>query len=103
MSRWVRRALSDERGFTIVEAVIALSLLAITSAGFATTVGQGLGLVGSSNERQTAVQMANQVMENTRVLTYDALSHASLSEFTDGAGTPDAMVSGSMFEGPAGD
>ena len=99
MHRWVRRVLADERGFTIIEAVVGLSLLAVASAGFATTVGQGLGLVGSSNERQTAVQVANQVMENTRSYTYDALSHSSTSVFTDGTGTPDTLVSGSAFTG----
>jgi prepilin-type N-terminal cleavage/methylation domain-containing protein len=84
--------LRDERGFTIVEALVALSILSIAGAGFAVTTNGGLRLIGTSQERQSAVQVANEWMEQARVVPFDGLALPTGMTFGD-ATTPDAAVS----------
>jgi prepilin-type N-terminal cleavage/methylation domain-containing protein len=95
------RLLGSESGFTIIEVVVALTILAMTSAGFAISTGQGLRLVGTSQERQTAVQIANEWMEQARVVPFDGLALPASTTF-EGAGTPDEAVSGTTYTGASG-
>lgn len=99
--RALRRLRHGEDGFTLVEAVVALTILALTSAGFAISTGNGLRLVGSSQERQTAVQIANEWMEQARVVPFDGLALPADTVFA-GAGTPDEDVTGTTFASDAG-
>lgn len=93
-----RRLREEQEGFTILEVVIAMTVLALASVGFATTAGGGLRLVGTSNERQTAVQVANESMETARATPFSGLALDSATVF-DGAGTPDEALSGTTYEG----
>jgi prepilin-type N-terminal cleavage/methylation domain-containing protein len=92
------RILGSESGFTLIEVVAALGVLALASAGFAVTTGNGLRLVGTSQERQTAVQVANEWMEQARVVPFDGLALPDPTTF-EGAGTPDEAVSSGMYGG----
>jgi hypothetical protein len=94
--RALRRLLRQEDGFTIVEVVVGLTILALTSAGFAITTGNGLRLVGTSQERQTAVQIANEWMEQARVVPFDGLALPTDTVF-EGPGTPDEAVVGTTY------
>jgi len=94
VSALLRRLRSEQEGFTILEVVIAMSVLAMASIGFAATAATGLRLVGTSNERQTAVQVANEAMETARGTPYSGLALDSDGLVFEGAGTPDADVGG---------
>ena len=71
--RTLRRLASDEGGFTLVESVVAITILAI--GGFA--IGQsllfGLDTSASSRQRLAARTAAEQQMEFARQLNYDSL------------------------------
>lgn len=85
--------LRDEAGFTLVEVVVALTLLTVAATSFAVTTGNAFGLVGSSQERQSAVQIANQWMEQARVVPFGGLALPADTVF-EGEGTPDEGVGG---------
>jgi hypothetical protein len=82
--------------------VIAMTVLAIGALAFATSTSNGLELVGTAKGRQTAVQVANEWMEDARGLPYESIALDSATAF-EGAGTPDAAVSGGTYHGAAGD
>jgi prepilin-type N-terminal cleavage/methylation domain-containing protein len=96
-----RHLRSEERGFTIIEVVVALTVLAIGAVAFGTTTTTGLQLVGVSKERQTAVQVANEWTEQARAVPYSALALDSATVF-GGTGTPDENVSGTTYTGAGG-
>ena len=77
----------------MVEALVALAILALASAGFAVSTGGGLRMIGTSQERQTAVQVANEWMEQARVIPFDGLALPDTTVF-EGVGTPDEDVTG---------
>jgi hypothetical protein len=69
---------------------------------FATTTNTGLRLVGTSKERQMAVGLGNEWMEQARAVPYSGLALPSGTAFA-GAGTPDASVTaGTSYTGEAG-
>lgn len=106
MSR-LRRALvgrlAGEGGFTLVEAIVALTILAFAGAGFAVSTNGGLRMVGVSQERQTAVQVANEWMEQARVIPFSGLALPDPTTW-EGVGTPDEDVSvdGTQYTSDAG-
>ena len=94
--------LRDERGFSLIEAVVACTLLALLGTAFGVTTGNGFGLIGTSQERQSAVQIANQWMEEARVVPVDGLALPADTVF-DGPGTPDEDVAlGTTYTSAAG-
>ncbi len=72
-ARMLRRLASDEDGFTLVESIVAITILAI--GGFA--IGQsllfGLDTTANSRQRLAARTAAEQQMELARQLNYDSL------------------------------
>lgn len=61
---------TDEAGFSILEVMMALALFAIVIVGLATTTYAGFRLVGTSDTRQTATQVAHREMELLRSVPY---------------------------------
>jgi type II secretory pathway pseudopilin PulG len=59
-----------ERGFTLIEAVIAITLIFASLTALAFTATNGFRYVALGRERQAATGIANQVMEETRGLAY---------------------------------
>lgn len=98
----LRRSARAEDGFTLLEVIIALTVLAVSALAFGTTTNNGLRLVGTSKERQMAVGLANEWMEQARAVPYSGLALPSSTTFL-GAGTPDAAVTGgTTYAGEAG-
>jgi type II secretory pathway pseudopilin PulG len=65
--------LRGEGGFTMVEAVVAIAILAVASLGAAQSLTFGLRTSGMSRERLAARAVADREMENARSLNYDSL------------------------------
>lgn len=78
-------------GFTLMEVVVAVALLAISATAFLRTTATGMHLVGTSKERQTAVQLAGEWMEEARAVPYSGLALPEGTVF-ETAPTPDGGV-----------
>lgn len=94
--------LRDAEGFTIMEVVVAVALLAISATAFLKTTATGMHLVGSSKERQTAVQLAGEWMEEARAVPYSGLALPSDTVY-EAAPTPDRHVTAGAFAVPGGE
>lgn len=73
MLRRVSARLHEERGFTIVEAVVSITILAIGGIAVTQSLVLGLRTSGASRERLSARSVVDQQMELARALNYDSL------------------------------
>jgi len=72
MRAWrTRSAAQDESGFTIIEMVVALGLIAIVATGFLTSVSFGFRTIAVARQRQTASELATKALEHLRDVPYD--------------------------------
>ena len=86
--------LRDEEGFTLVEAMAALSILAIGIFAAAQALTAGLVTTGLSRQRLAARSALDQQMEDARTLNYDnlVLSDASPLSHSTTSTNPDYWV-----------
>lgn len=87
---------AGQAGFSMVEVVVAIGLLAAMAVGFARTTGSSLELTGAAKERQTATQLATTAIEEARAVPYAGLGLPLATTF-EGAATPDAGVAGTTY------
>ncbi|TMK29854.1 MAG: PKD domain-containing protein [Actinobacteria bacterium] len=80
---------ADERGFTMVEAMVAGMILAIGAFAVAQSLQFGLKSTGMARQRAAAETFANQQMEQARTLNY---SHVILFDDPNPAVTDDLPV-----------
>lgn len=73
IGRLLARARRDEAGFTLIEFMVALGILFVALLSLARTATVALSDVGLARQRQTANQLANQLLEEVRGLPYEAL------------------------------
>src|SRR4051794_41840530 len=66
------RRLRDERGFTLVEAVVALGLFSIVLGSTGLVVVRALTGTGTTDRAVTAVMVADQALENARTISAQA-------------------------------
>lgn len=69
-----RAALHGDAGFTLLEVVAAMAVLAVGLLGLMAVQVGSLSTIGLAKERQTAAQLANRVMEQMRALPYGVVS-----------------------------
>jgi prepilin-type N-terminal cleavage/methylation domain-containing protein len=95
-----RRAPKGSDGFTLIELIVAISLLAIVGGGFVASLGLGFQTIALARQRQTAASIAEARLEHLRSVPYAQLALPSaLTQSTDPA-NPDSGVSadGTKFD-----
>src|SRR6187200_10124 len=79
--------MQQSRGFSLVETLIATTLMAGALVSLAQCVGAAAQSGAAARTRALAALMAAQKMEQMRVVPWDAIASASLvTEFLDAAG-----------------
>jgi type II secretory pathway pseudopilin PulG len=74
---------SDERGFSLIETLIAITVIFGSLTALAYTATAGFGYVGFARDRQGATSVANQIMEETRGLAYVKITQGLLTSDLD--------------------
>ncbi|MEX0651553.1 MAG: hypothetical protein WD186_05940, partial [Actinomycetota bacterium] len=94
LARRLRSRLQGERGFTIVETMVALTIMfgMLVSLSYLVTVSLGHQRV--SRIRQTGNGLANQIMEQTRGLPYASIQSGMLATDLSGDSNIDTSCSG---------
>ena len=70
----------DERGFTMLETVIAIGIITSALVSLAYTATNGFRYIAFAREKQAADQIANQVMEQVRGLAYSKIKQGLKTE-----------------------
>lgn len=85
------RLRSDERGFSLLETVIAVTVIfgSLLTLSYAATIG--FQYESLARQKQTATGIADQIMEQTRGLAWDRITAGHLS--SDLAGDPNLVTS----------
>lgn len=84
------RLRSDERGFSLIEVMVAITVIfgALTALAYTATIG--FDHIGYARERQQGTGLANQLMEEVRGLAYERIQQGLLT--TDVAADPRAVT-----------
>lgn len=73
---------SDERGFTLVELVVSLTILAIGVVGVIGVMNSSFGVAVRTNDRSRAVHLATRELESLRAQDYAAIVPSATSVTT---------------------
>jgi prepilin-type N-terminal cleavage/methylation domain-containing protein len=90
----LRRRLAGDEGFTLVEAMVSITILAVGAFAIAQSMMFGLGSTGLSRQRLASRAALDQQMEEARALNYDnlVLSDATALTHSSNADNPDYWV-----------
>jgi hypothetical protein len=86
------------RGYSLVEAIVATFVLAITSSAFYAGLGSGFGVTKFSREEVRATQIMTQQLEAVRLCTWDQLTNYSFQQVYDPLATNNANA-GVLYTG----
>jgi hypothetical protein len=95
--KYLQRRLSGEAGFSIVEAMISISILAIGAFAVSQAIGFSLTSTGLARERLGARAAIEEQLEEARALAYDAvvLSDSTTIPHSSDTANPDYYVNAS--------
>jgi prepilin-type N-terminal cleavage/methylation domain-containing protein len=82
-----------EDGFTLVELIVALALIAVVAVGFTVSVGLGFRTVAVARQRQIASELAVARLEHLRNVPYDQVALSSQPVHEADLGHPNNGVS----------
>lgn len=82
-----------EVGMTLVELMVAISILAIVMSGLALSIGVDYKAVALARARQVAESVANQRLEELRDVDYDTMALSSQPVHSTASTNPDYYVS----------
>ena len=89
---------SGKRAYSLIEAVVATFVLAITSAAFYTGLSSGFIVTQSSREEVRATQIMTQQLEAVRLCTWDQLTNYTFQQVYDPLATNNAN-GGTLYTG----
>lgn len=93
MRRFWQRAKNDDDGFTIVELMAALSVLAIGFMSLAASLGIGFKQITLGRQRQTATEIGNARIEHLRNVPYASVAMSSAPTRSTDIDNPDYYIS----------
>ena len=91
--RALRARRGDARGFSLLELVAAITILAIVATGFAVSVSLGFREVALARQRQTAADLASARLEHLRSVPYTQIAVNPAPAHTTDTTNPDYYVS----------
>lgn len=86
------RADRGELGVGLVEVIVALCIFGIVAGALVVASGGSMRMIGSSNGRQGATQLASKEMEHLRSTPYTTLGLEDSTDFVTAPGSPDEGV-----------
>jgi prepilin-type N-terminal cleavage/methylation domain-containing protein len=89
----LRTRRAGERGFSLMELVIAVSILAIVAVGFTASIALGLRSVAFARQQQTASDLATARLEHLRSIPYSQVALESAPTHDTDPTQPDYGVS----------
>src|SRR3954454_18944647 len=92
-ARASRQVAKSELGMTLVELMVAISILAIVMSGLALSIGVDYKAVALARARQVAESVANQALEELRDVDYDSMALATQPVHSTDPTNPDYFVS----------
>jgi prepilin-type N-terminal cleavage/methylation domain-containing protein len=100
VKRISRRLRSEDEGFTIVELMAALSVLAIGFVSLAAALGIGFKQITLGRQRQTATEIGNARVEHLRNVPYASVAMSSAPVHSTDIDDPDYYVSldGTLYD-----
>ena len=86
--RRLRSRLRGEAGFTLIELMVAVSIMLVALLALAYTATIGFSDIALARQRQGASGLANQTMEQIRALPFDVLKKGLSNADLTGGGDP---------------
>lgn len=88
----------DAPGFTLLELVMALTVLSMVAVGFAMSLGFGFKTIALARQRQTASEIGSARLEHLRSIPYGEVALSSQPLNSTDPDNPDHLVSGSTYD-----
>jgi type II secretory pathway pseudopilin PulG len=83
----------DEAGFSLLELVVAMGVLATIIVGFAASVSLGFRTIALARQRQTATELASARLEHLRSVPYENVALSSQPAHSSDPDNPDFFLS----------
>ncbi len=88
MIRLIRRSLREESGYSLVEVMVSIMILAIAILPMVGMFDMGLNTANTGNKYDKARTLANTVLEQAKMLPYETVRTDFPSEAAGGKGAP---------------